>query len=300
MGEKNMTIRHLKVYVAVCRYGSFTGAAERLYMTQPAVSLAIRELEANYGVKLFDRFPRHIQMTEDGKRMLEYALNIVALFEDMEQSMKNPDAGGELKIGASLTLGACLLPQCIRKFENENPKVKTRVSVDHSANILCAVAEGALDLGLVEVSVSNELLTAIPFMEEELVAVCGKNHPLAKLERVTPELFAAQPILSREKGSAIRELTDELFASWGKSIEPRWESASTTALIRAVEAGNGVALLPGKLAEEPIQIGHVCALKLDPSPMRHAFYLVHHRKKYLSESIRRFMKIVMNFADETN
>jgi DNA-binding transcriptional LysR family regulator len=109
-----MTIRHLRILVAVCECGSITTAAEKLYMTQPAVSLAIKELEEHYGVKLFDRLTRRIQITEDGRRMLDYAIHVVALFDEMEQAMKNPDAAGEIKIGSSLTIG----PACCRNMWN--------------------------------------------------------------------------------------------------------------------------------------------------------------------------------------
>lgn len=287
-----MTIRHLKIFVAVCRCGSVTGAAEALYMTQPAVSLAIRELEENYGVRLFDRLTRRLRITEDGRRLLEYSQNIVGLFDEMEQAMKNPDAGGELRVGSSLTIGACLLPGYMRALEKKCPNVRTKVLVDNSESIIQAVAEGTLDLGLVEGSVRSEALTAVPFMEDTLVAVCGKTDPLASRETVTLGDFLSRPLLAREKGSGVRELQDSLLALQEKPVEPRWESASTTALLRAVEAGNGVSLLPERLAEEAVRLGHVRRLKLDVPPVSRRFYLICHRKKYLSASIRSFMEIV--------
>ncbi|MEA5015336.1 MAG: LysR family transcriptional regulator [Candidatus Limiplasma sp.] len=291
-----MTIRHLRIFVAVCREASITNAAEKMYMTQPAVSLAIKELEENYGVKLFDRLTRRIQITQDGKRLLEYALHMVGLFDEMEQAMRNPDAAGELKIGSSLTIGACLLPAYTQRLTRRHPNITPKVVVDNSDSIIKAVAEGRIDLGLVEGSVSDESLCARAFMEDALVAVCARQHPFAQRDAVSMDEFLAEPLLLREHGSGGRELFESMVTLLGKQANPLWESVSTTALIRAVEAGNGVAVLPQRLVGEYIQAGRIRKAPLEGPMLSRWFYLIYHKKKYLSESIRSFVDIVMEDA----
>lgn len=287
-----MTIRHLRIFVTVCECASITGAAERLYMTQPAVSLAIKELEGNYGIKLFDRLTRRIQITSDGKRMLDYAIHVVTLFDEMEQAIKNPDAAGEIKIGSSLTIGSCLLPEYMNKLDGQYPHIKLRVTVDNSDRIIRSVREGSLDVGLVEGAVNDESLIVKAFMEDRLIAVCGAAHPFAHGGRICLDDFLAQPLLLRERGSGTRELFQSAVTLLGKEIEPVWESVSTNALIRAVETGNGVSVLPEKLVSEYIGT-KLIRVNLESPSLSRCFYLIYHKNKYLSAGIRSLMKIVM-------
>ena len=288
-----MTIRHLRIFVKVCECESITNASKILYMTQPAVSLAIRELEENYGIKLFDRLSRRIQITDSGKRMLAYAVHIVELFDDMERGMKNPDAVGELRIGSSLTIGACLLPRYLEKLTSLCPGIKSHVFINNSDSIVKSVREGQLDIGLVEGMVGDDTLFFISFMEDNLIAVCGQSHPFAQRESVSLDEFLSQPLLAREPGSGTRELFQSAVTLLGKQLNPAWESVSTTALIRAAEAGNGVSVLPEKLVEEYLAAGRLKKVPLGNPQLSRSFYLIYHKNKHLSVGMRRLIDIVM-------
>jgi DNA-binding transcriptional LysR family regulator len=286
-----MTIRHLRILAAVCEYGSITVAAEKLYMTQPAVSLAIKELEEHYGVKLFDRLTRRIQITEDGRRMLDYAIHVVALFDEMEQAMKNPDVVGEVKIGSSLTIGACLLPEYVERLAKQHPALKPRVVIDITERIVHLVRDGRLDVGLVEGTVDDPSLIVLPFMEDKLIAVCGRSHPFSDGKPVDMDTFLAQPLLLRERGSGTRELFQSAVTLTGREVDAAWESVSTTALIRAVEAGNGVSVLPEKLVAEHLGT-RLAQVNLESPSLSRSFYLIHHKNKYLSKGLLSLMDIV--------
>ncbi|MDO4548776.1 MAG: LysR family transcriptional regulator [Clostridia bacterium] len=288
-----MTIRHLRIFVAVCEDGSITGAARGLYMTQPAVSLAIRELEEGYGLKLFDRLSRGIQLTGEGRRMLEYASHVISLFDEMESAMKSPEAAGELRIGSSLTIGARLLPGYTQQLVRRCPGMKPRVFIDNSNNVIDSVIHGRRDVGLVEGAVRDDALVATAFMEDALLAVCGRENPLAAEISVTIDRFLAQPLLLRERGSGTRELFQSAITLMGKTCVPAWESISTTALIHAVEAGCGVSVLPRRLVEEHIHAGKLLKINLENIDLRRSFFLIHHRNKYLSAGLKAFMSVVM-------
>jgi len=293
-----LTIRHLRIFVKVCECKSITNAAKKLYMTQPAVSLAIRELEESYGIRLFDRLSRRIQITDNGKRMLEYVIHIVDLFDDMERAIKNPDAVGELRIGSSLTIGSYLLPRYVERLTSLFPGIKPRVFVNNSDSIFKSVKEGRLDIGLVEGAVSDDTLIISSFMDDRLIAVCGQRHPFAQRESISLDEFLSQPLLLRERGSGTRELFQSAVTLLGKHIDPAWESVSTTALIRAAEAGNGVAVLPEKLVEEYLAVGRLVRVPLQNLQLSRSFFLIYHKNKYLSTSIRSLIGIVMGNKDD--
>lgn len=127
-----MTLRHLRIFVAVCEEGSVTLAAEKLYLSQPAVSLAIHELEEHYGVRLFDRISRKLYLTSAGNRFLEYAVHISSLFDEMERDIQNWDTLGALRIGSSITIGAALIPKAVALYSQQYPDVEIKMVIDNS------------------------------------------------------------------------------------------------------------------------------------------------------------------------
>ena len=126
-----MTLRHLKIFVAVCEEESITAAARKLYIAQPSVSFAIGELEEHYGVKLFDRISRRLYITEPGKQLLSRAREILAIFSEMEQGIRDWDSIGTLRIGTSITAGTCFLPEVAKKFYALRPQIQLQVSIEN-------------------------------------------------------------------------------------------------------------------------------------------------------------------------
>src|SRR5699024_10955317 len=130
-----MTLRHMKIFVTVFQQGSITGAARKLHLAQPSVSLAVKELENYYGLRLFERIGRHISPTEGGKEFYGYAIHIVSLFQEMEQKMKNWDAVGSIRIGTSITIGTHILPALTRNFQREYPELRLEAVISKSSDI---------------------------------------------------------------------------------------------------------------------------------------------------------------------
>ena len=288
-----MTIRHLKIFTEVARQGSVTGAARKLYLTQPAVSLALRELEEHYGTRLFDRLGRGLQITDSGRRLLEYAGPLADAFEEMERAMEDPDRAGQIRIGSSLTIGACLLPGYLKALAAQRPGVRQKVLVDNSRRIEEAVEAGELDLGLVENQVDNPALACYPFLEDRLIALCGPEHPFAQGQPVELGEFLRQPLLVREHGSGTRELFESALRLAGGTAEPRMESVSNTALLLAAAAGLGLAVLTERLALPELEKGTLCRVNLVGVNFGRVFTLIHHKKKHLSPTLRAFMEIVI-------
>lgn len=291
-----MTLRHLKVFVTVCELNSITKAADKLYIAQPAVSSAIKELEEYYGVKLFDRISRRLYLTESGKTLLSYALHIVSLFDEMESNVRDLDRPGKLHIGSSITIGTSFMPVYAHNFKELYPQTEVCVTIDSSDIIEKKILQNELDFALIEGIVHLESIICEAYMDDELVIVCSPIHPFSKSEAVTVEQFISEPFLLREKGSGTRELFDNVLASLGYSVIPAWESTSTLALINAVINGLGISVLPRMLVKDSINEGRIAAVQIEGLKFNRKFNIIYHKNKFLTASAKAFIEM----CKETN
>ena len=166
-----MTLRHMKIFVSVCKENSITLAARKLYISQPAVSNAIKELEDYYGIPLFDRISRKLYLTESGKNVYNYALHINALFEELEVTIKNSDSNGIIRIGASITIGTHFMPDYILEFSLKYPGVQTFVTIDSSDIIEQMFLDNQLDFALIEGVIHSKTIITKDFMKDELIVI---------------------------------------------------------------------------------------------------------------------------------
>ena len=174
-----MTIRHLRIFITVAECKKMNLAAKKLYITQPTVSQAIRELEEHYGVKLFERLSKKLFITDAGKYLLFKAKNLVEQYDALEISMKENYQKESLRIGASLTVGAILLSDIINDLEEINPNLDTFAFVNNTSIIEQKLLDSSLDVAIVEGKVKSNDLISIPMIDDYLVLVCGIDHPLA-------------------------------------------------------------------------------------------------------------------------
>ena len=294
-----MTLRHMRIFSAVYRCGSITKAAEALYLTQPSVSVAIQELEAHYGVRLFERTGRRIVPTESGRTFYGYACHITALFDDVDKQLRNWDTLGVLRIGAIITVGTQILPTLISQFQALLPQLRVEVLVERSSQIEQALLDNSIDLALLEAQPEQSSFISVPFLQDELCAIVPPLFPLAAQTCVTLEQLAQYPLLAREEGSSGRTILDALFSIHQLSVRPLWQSASTQAIVRAVAAGLGVAVLPRLLIERDIQDGTVTALLLD-EPIYRNLSVVYHKSKYLSANMQQFIALCKQYGSSQN
>lgn len=285
-----MTLRHMKILVEVYRRNSVTKAAQALHLSQPSVSLALRELEDYYGVALFERVGHRISPTECGREFYGYAVHVVSLMDELEKRMRNWDAIGTVRIGATVTIGTYLLPALVRRYQAEFPALHVDVQVCPAGQVEQLVLDNRIDLGLIETQPEHEELAAVPFSRDELQAIVPPDSPLAGRGEVTIQELTRFPFLMREPGSAGRKALDGYLALHRLSVQPAWESVSTQALIKAVVEGLGVAVLPKLLIQQDVAAGNVVPLTLK-EPLRRTLNIVYHKRKYLSESMQRFIAL---------
>lgn len=198
------TIRHLRIFIAVAEAGKMSLAAKSLYIAQPTVSQAVAEIEAEYSVRLFDRLSKKLRITQQGRQLLAYARRIVSLFDEMERDMRDASSPSLLRVGATVTVGAGLLPQLAARHESSQPQAQIQAYVDNTQVIEQMLLRGELDLALVEGSISSPELLTEPVAEDELTLACGLDHPLAGQSCVRPEQLEGQAFILREQGSGVR------------------------------------------------------------------------------------------------
>lgn len=286
-----MTLRHLRIFREVAKTLNTTVAAGNLHMSQPAVSLAVKELEDYYGVRLFDRISKRLHITGTGEKLLDYASNIVSMFDDMENSIRNGDALGRLRVGSSITIGTLLMPGFVKTFSARWPQVQLKVVIDSSDIIIGKVLANQLDLALIEGISNSPNLVVEPFMSDELTMICSSQHLLASSGVITLEQLRSEKLLLREPGSGTRDLFDHVMASLGIVIEPAWESTSTTALINAAADNLGIAVIPLRLAKSIPSNGKISTLVIQQVSFQRNFNIIYHKNKYLAPSALSFLDI---------
>lgn len=286
-----MTLRHMKIFVMVCKENSITLAAKKLYISQPAVSTAIKELEAYYGAPLFDRISKKLYLTQVGNTVYDYALHINSLFDDLEVSVMNTSSTGQLRIGSSVTIGAYLMPDYIKNFEQLYPNIQTYVTINSSDVIEQLVLSNDIDLALIEGVVHSENVISQEFIKDELVVICDMTHSLLQKPKVTVEDIAAQQFLMREKNSGTRELAESILSLYNVNLHPRWESTSTEAIIQGVKKGIGISILPYQLVKDSIKTNQVAKLEVQGVNFDRQYHIIYHKNKFLTPAAQEFIKI---------
>lgn len=284
-----MTLRHYKIFVAVCDTMNMTAAAETLFMSQSAVSQAIAELEKHYGVRLFERLSRKLFLTRAGERLLGYARHMLRMNTEIESDMTSLHQNGSLRIGASVTVGAHVLPGMVAEFKRKNPLTRVEVVEDNTAKIEDLIFRDQIDLGLVEGEVAPPDLLCRPFMEDELVLVCSPAHRFAALSEITPEELENEDFIIREQGSGTRRTFEDRMAEHHLAWKAAWTCNNTDTIKNAVAANLGVTVISERAVIREAEAGLLCVRRVKGIAFRRQFKMIRHKNKYLTEAMKRFM-----------
>lgn len=279
-----MTLRHFRIFQAVCAAGSITGAAEALGMTQPAVSLAVKELESFYETRLFERMNRRIYLTQDGRLLLQYAGTVLAQYEESVRAIREEDHSTLCRLGVNVTVGETWLSGAAQEITRTNPGTELRLFVANAEAIGRALADNTIDLAVTDQSSPSPNCRRQLLYRGEMAAVCAPDAPFPA--RMTVAQLAASRLLLRERGSASRSLADAVFEQHGCAAEPAAESASSLALLRLAQSGFGCALLPHELVSPQLQAGALREIGLEDGDFGRSYYLLYHKNKYLTNTMR--------------
>jgi DNA-binding transcriptional LysR family regulator len=242
----NVTLRQIRAFAAVARLGRFSLAAQHLHVTQSALSMLIRALEGELGLRLFDRHTRMVRLTEAGAGFLPVAEKTLA---DLESAVvQSRDLAtlrrGRVSVATSTVLAGTLLPWAVREFLERHPGIRCAVKDCAEEEIRHRVRVGDVDFGIGTVLDPDPELAELPLIEDRLVALLGDRHPLAARPAVTWRELADHPLIVLASGSPLRAMVDRALADAGVRVEPAYEASFSSTVISMVAAGLGVAALP--------------------------------------------------------
>lgn len=293
-----MNFHQLRVFYEVAKASSFSAAADKLCLTQPAVTWQIRNLEDFYDLKFFERVGKKVLLTEEGKILFDYADRILNLSRQAEEALADLKglSGGTLKIGATFSFADYYLPVLLDAFHKKYPKIAIQISTGNTPQIIETALLHKNDLAFVAYDPKNEKLVAREFASDQLEAIVCLSHPFAKRKSISLKDLRGQPLILRELGSSKRRMIDEVLREKGITPTIIMESASTSAIKKMVESGVGVAILSRQVVKKEVQAKAFKELPFTDASIAHRFYLIHHKDKFFSQASRAFMDLTLEYS----
>lgn len=293
-----MTLRHLTIFTTVYKTLNMTSAARKLYMTQPSVSQAIKELETFYEKKLFERLSQKLYITEAGHCLYEYANKMIALYEESITKIRSENLIEKIRVGGNYTMGINMLGTITDDFYANYPKVEISVIINKSSFIKDLLRSNELDLALVEESFSMTDTDMIqqPFYQDRIVAVVSPSHTLAGADTVFLSNVANERFLTREKGVGAREMFEGIMIASGYPFSPAWESISATSLINECKKNVGIAILPYEAVKEQLMRGELMELHIKDVNLSRNLVIMFHKSKCLTANIQNFIDTCLYYT----
>jgi DNA-binding transcriptional LysR family regulator len=290
-----MEFDHLKGFYHVAKLGSFTEAAARLYLTQPAISLQIKALEREVGERLFDRIGRSIRLTSAGEALLKQVEELIGKLDEVQRvvdEIKNLDRG-RLRLGASDTTSIYFLPELLKSFRKLHPKIELSITSLMSPEVIRKVLDREIDLGIITLPCeSRAKLQLIPLFQHRLVCIICRDHPLSARKVIDISEMCKEPLILLEQQSVTRKLIDGYFSKADHPLRPIMELSNFEITKRYVAAGLGISLVP-EAAVAPPKDGF-CAVALR-QPLTVEVGVALRQDGKLSQAARSFLDLARTF-----
>jgi DNA-binding transcriptional LysR family regulator len=293
-----MNLNQLKIFYLAAKKKNLSLAAEELFITQPAVTKGIQRLQEFYDMKFVDHIGKQLVLSDAGEVLYEIAEKIFELESKAEESIRDfqQRKRGRIRILSSESFGDYYLPRIIIPFSKAYPLVRIRMNILPTEQVIENTATLNNDLGFISYPVEHKKLLVKEILEDELVIITPPDHPLAGHSDLSPRHLEDQMLIMHETGSAPRSAFDNYIRKNDLEVEVHLELSSNRAIKRAVEDGLGIALISRKVANEEIVNKRLAAIPLSDPSMTRRFYMVHHKDKYLSESLQNFMAMVSRWS----
>ena len=290
----DMNLWHLAIFHAAAESGSISAGAARLHISQPAATRQLRELEARLGSVLFDRLPRGVRLTETGQLLHDYAQRIFALEHEAENAIRDMEqlGGGEIKIGASSTIGNYLLPPVIAGFRRRFPAVELTVEIANTETIERDLVARRLVLGFTEGPLSEPEVNAEVFMHDEIIPVAGAVHPLTHMRRVDPQALCRETLLIREPGSGTRSFIEGMLKRKRLEFKNVVCLGSSEAIKQVAAAGGGVAFVSRLVVESELRSGRLRVLRVAGLRISRPLHRVQLRRRHLPPAVQAFLALL--------
>ncbi len=289
-----ITLRQLQVFESVARHLSHSRAAAELFLSQPAVSMQIKQAENAVGLPLFEQVGKKLFLTDAGRELLRYARSMLRTMEEMEtvfDEMKGLERG-HLNIAAVSTANY-FMPQLLAKFIHAHPKIQVSLSVANRDAVVKQLADNIADLAIMGQPPEGTDMLAEAFMENPLVVIAAPTHPLARAKKIQPKQLAHEVFLLREQGSGTRGVVERFFASHRLALPAHMEMDTNEAIKQSVQAGMGIGIISRHGIELELETKRLVVLDVEHFPIVRHWYIVHRKDKRPSTAAQEFERFLL-------
>ncbi len=290
-----ISLRQLQVFESVARHLSHSRAATELYLSQPAVSMQIKQAESIVGLPLFEQQGKKIFLTEAGREMLHYSRSVLLLVNEMESvfdELKGLDRG-HLNISVVSTANY-FMPQLLATFINSHPRIKVTLSVANRDAVIRQLAENIADLAIMGQPPDGTEMRADAFMLNPLVVIAPPAHPLSKLKNIQPSQLLEETFLLREQGSGTRGVVERFFLNHNLNLPAHMEMDTNEAIKQSVQAGMGIGIISQHSIELELETRRLVVLDVEHFPILRHWYIVHRKDKRSSVAAQEFERFLLN------
>lgn len=288
-----MTLRHFQIFISVCDEQGMTQAAQKLHISQPSISQAVKELEEHYQVRLFERLGKKLFLTPAGQELLHYARHIISLSAQTEKTLRSFSLAAPIRLGATLSIGESIFIDIITRLKKAMPEQEAYSHVHNTAALEDALLRDELDAALVEGSITSAYLTQIPFLEDELIFIISPA--LLPPEGFTREQLTELPFILREKGSGTRNLFEHVMNQHHLQCHVTGSYNNTESIRQAVAAGLGISAISSRLVAKELQEGKLASFTIPGITFRRSFRIVYHKNKYLTAGLKTFIDLCKSY-----
>ena len=290
------TLKQIEVFLATAHCQNITRAANQLSMSQSAASESLKALESQFDIQLFDRIGKKLQLNSVGEVVQQEAEALIERASALENALRQKTQAGNLKVGATLSIGNYLAINIISAFRSQHPGANATLEVANTTRIADKVINYDLDIGLIEGEVAHRELDVRPWRDDELVVFCAPNHPLARKEKIyDKDLTSAQWVL-RESGSGTRQAFDYAMHGLIPELNISLELQHTEAIKKAVEANMGLGCLSKITLVDAFGRGDLVPIEVPQRNFKRKFYFITHKNKYHSAEMTHWIDLCKQFV----
>jgi DNA-binding transcriptional LysR family regulator len=290
-----MNYEKLKTFIVVAEKKSFSEAAKLLYVTQPTITAQIKALEEELNTKLFERTTKKVELTQSAGILMKYAREIIRLNDTAHKEILRIEDSvyGELSMGCSFTIGEYILPEFLKTFKGMYPLIQMRVDITNSNNIVNAIRDQRIDVGLIETPIDAPDVMVEPIMEDELILIASPAYFSKQNMKISLERLKKLPLIVREKGSGTRAVVHQYLKQAGvaeTNLNIVMELGSTEAIKAAVESGLGVSIISKNAIKKEQELNILSAHFINNISFSRFFYIAFGRDQVLKSTTELFIK----------
>lgn len=288
-----MDVRDLQIFLSVAKHLNYTRAGEEVNLSQPSVSIRMRQLERDLGSKLFEQLGKRIVLTEAGQLLVPYATRIIAAMDDARHAIDELQGleRGLLRIGASTTPGMYLIPRTIAHFKRRYPKIEVHLAVKDTRQIEDGVIRNEFDFGFVGGHLAGDEVNVLPWITDEIILIVPLGHRLARKSNVTAQDLSSEKFIFREQGSATRVVVATHLRKFHVDAEAVMEIENPESVKKAVQNGLGIAFISAFAAETDLKAKTLAAVKIRNLNISRELKIVYRKDKHLSRAAQTFIEV---------